>query len=366
MLLTAVISATIALLCLLGTLALCFSAASIGPGDALRAAAARPLAVLYLGLVPSCLCGYLQILGQRVIEPARAAVIFSMDPVYALGFACALLGETPGVRGLGGCALIVCGVLVSAGRTCSPRCSRRIVLSILFSTLLGTLLLASLRPSTAPCCDGAEASPTLHGAGAYHAMKPLLTADALAEGRVMRAFTARVLSRDLQLENIVVVTVGARAARTFGARAAAQGHAVHRVARDVDAGWWGPLPRLARPSWVIAMVVDVDDANLGDGSEADALLGAASFLANTTVTYVVVHVGPGGRGPVGTAAGAVVRTLWAQHFNVQMLACTHALHGFAPNTLLRDDNLPRLVELRWARERNCGRTAETFSHDTNT
>lgn len=45
--------------------------------------AANPLPLLYLGLFTTALCNYLQTIGQKDIPAERAAVIYSMDPVYA-------------------------------------------------------------------------------------------------------------------------------------------------------------------------------------------------------------------------------------------------------------------------------------------
>jgi drug/metabolite transporter (DMT)-like permease len=42
----------------------------------------NPLPILYLGWVSSALCNYLQTLGQRTISAERAAIIYSLDPVY--------------------------------------------------------------------------------------------------------------------------------------------------------------------------------------------------------------------------------------------------------------------------------------------
>lgn len=70
--------------------------------------------VLYLGIISTALCNYLQTLGQRVIPASRAAVIYSMDPVYGAFFSWLLLGESIGVQGLIGAALILCGVVFSS------------------------------------------------------------------------------------------------------------------------------------------------------------------------------------------------------------------------------------------------------------
>jgi len=74
----------------------------------------NPLPVLYLGIISTALCNYLQTLGQRVISAPRAAVIYSLDPVYGAFFSWLLLGETIGSRGFAGGVLILLGVFFSS------------------------------------------------------------------------------------------------------------------------------------------------------------------------------------------------------------------------------------------------------------
>ena len=45
--------------------------------------ASNPLPLLYLGLFTTGVCNYLQTIGQKDIPAERAAIIYSMDPVYA-------------------------------------------------------------------------------------------------------------------------------------------------------------------------------------------------------------------------------------------------------------------------------------------
>ena len=63
-------------------------------------------AAVYLGLVPSALCGVLQTVAQRTVAPSQAAVIYATDPLWAAGFAFFGLGETLGPAGLAGAGLI--------------------------------------------------------------------------------------------------------------------------------------------------------------------------------------------------------------------------------------------------------------------
>uniref|UniRef100_A0A7S1U884 EamA domain-containing protein n=1 Tax=Phaeomonas parva TaxID=124430 RepID=A0A7S1U884_9STRA len=65
-----------------------------------------PAQILYLGLVTTAFTSVLQALGQSKVSPERAALIYAADPVWGAGFAYLLLGETLGVNGLIGAALI--------------------------------------------------------------------------------------------------------------------------------------------------------------------------------------------------------------------------------------------------------------------
>ncbi|WP_036270059.1 DMT family transporter [Meiothermus rufus] len=71
------------------------------------------LSLLYLGLVASALCVWLQALGQRLVSAPQAAVIFTLEPVYAAAFAFVLLGERLGGQGLVGAGLILLATLIS-------------------------------------------------------------------------------------------------------------------------------------------------------------------------------------------------------------------------------------------------------------
>ena len=64
------------------------------------------VAALYLGLVPSALCGYLQTVAQRTVPPSSAAVVYATDPLWAAFFAYFALHERLGPAGLSGAALI--------------------------------------------------------------------------------------------------------------------------------------------------------------------------------------------------------------------------------------------------------------------
>lgn len=71
------------------------------------------VSVLYLGLVASALCVWLQALGQKFVPAPEAAIIYALEPVYASILAYFFLGERLGLQGLVGAALIVIATLVS-------------------------------------------------------------------------------------------------------------------------------------------------------------------------------------------------------------------------------------------------------------
>jgi drug/metabolite transporter (DMT)-like permease len=76
--------------------------------QAIRAAA---VPILYGGLLSVGVGFTLQILGQRRAPPAHAALLLSMEAVFAALGGWWLLGERLGARGLAGCALMFAGML---------------------------------------------------------------------------------------------------------------------------------------------------------------------------------------------------------------------------------------------------------------
>jgi drug/metabolite transporter (DMT)-like permease len=70
-------------------------------------------ALLYLTIFATVVAITVQVRYQKDTTPTRSAVIFSIEPVLAAGFAYLLLGEVLGPLGLVGGGLIVAGVLVS-------------------------------------------------------------------------------------------------------------------------------------------------------------------------------------------------------------------------------------------------------------
>ncbi|MCX6143407.1 MAG: DMT family transporter [Ignavibacteriales bacterium] len=70
-------------------------------------------ALLYLTIFATVIALFIQTRFQKDTTPTRSAVIFSIEPVLAAGFAYVVLGEVLGVPGMVGGGLILGGVLVS-------------------------------------------------------------------------------------------------------------------------------------------------------------------------------------------------------------------------------------------------------------
>lgn len=68
--------------------------------------------LLYLAIFATVLCTYWQTRYQRDTAPTRAAVIYTMEAVFAAIIGTLVLGEQLGVIGLAGGALIVAGLLI--------------------------------------------------------------------------------------------------------------------------------------------------------------------------------------------------------------------------------------------------------------
>jgi drug/metabolite transporter (DMT)-like permease len=71
------------------------------------------LGALYTGLIGTAAVLGVQTSIQRFTTPSHAALIFSLEPVFAALFAWALVGETLGATGLLGGALILGGMIVA-------------------------------------------------------------------------------------------------------------------------------------------------------------------------------------------------------------------------------------------------------------
>ena len=69
--------------------------------------------ILYAGILSGGLAFVLQIYAQRNITPAPAAIIFSLEGVFATIAAWFILNQILGINNLLGCFFILCGVLLS-------------------------------------------------------------------------------------------------------------------------------------------------------------------------------------------------------------------------------------------------------------
>ncbi len=69
--------------------------------------------ILYAGILSGGLAFVLQIYAQKNITPAPAAIIFSLEGVFATIAAWFLLNQILGINNLLGCFFILCGVLLS-------------------------------------------------------------------------------------------------------------------------------------------------------------------------------------------------------------------------------------------------------------
>jgi drug/metabolite transporter (DMT)-like permease len=81
------------------------------PTMAAIADAAGPL--LYAGLASTGIAYTLQVVAQRHAPPAHAAIILSLEAVFAVVGGMLLLGEILPTRGLVGCALMLAGMILS-------------------------------------------------------------------------------------------------------------------------------------------------------------------------------------------------------------------------------------------------------------
>ena len=75
--------------------------------------AGAALPVLYAGLLSTAIAFTLQVVAQRQAPPAHAALLLSLEAVFAALGGWWLLGETLSRRGLAGCALMLAGMLAS-------------------------------------------------------------------------------------------------------------------------------------------------------------------------------------------------------------------------------------------------------------
>ncbi|GLV48059.1 transporter [Thermus sp. LT1-2-5] len=74
-------------------------------------------AVLYLGVVATALTTWLQTWGQRRVPAPQAAILYTLEPVWATLFAFLLLGERLGLAGLLGAFLVVLATSLAIRRS---------------------------------------------------------------------------------------------------------------------------------------------------------------------------------------------------------------------------------------------------------
>ncbi len=97
------------LICGIINLALAFTFEEVS----LSGIAAGCMPIIYGGLLSVGIAYTLQIMAQRHVPPAQAAIIFSLESLFAALGAAVILGERMDTRGYIGCLLIFAGILVS-------------------------------------------------------------------------------------------------------------------------------------------------------------------------------------------------------------------------------------------------------------
>ncbi len=101
--------------------ALSFVVAVMAEGIEIEGLLAAALPILYAGLLSSGVAYTLQVVSQKEAPPAHAAVILSLEAVFAVLGGSLLLGESLSSRALLGCGLMLAGALVSKlGRKGTP------------------------------------------------------------------------------------------------------------------------------------------------------------------------------------------------------------------------------------------------------
>ncbi len=86
--------------------------------------------ILYGGLLSVGIAYTLQIIAQKHAHPAHAAILLSLEAVFAAIGGWMLLGETLSVRGMTGCALMLSGMLLSQLQPYLFHPSRKLTASI--------------------------------------------------------------------------------------------------------------------------------------------------------------------------------------------------------------------------------------------
>jgi drug/metabolite transporter (DMT)-like permease len=100
---------------------LSFAAAAILETVTIRGIHAAAIPILYAGLVSSGVAYTIQVIAQRQVRPAHAAIILSLEAVFAVMGGWLLLSEILTLRELFGCALMLGGMLLSQAEIYRPR-----------------------------------------------------------------------------------------------------------------------------------------------------------------------------------------------------------------------------------------------------
>jgi drug/metabolite transporter (DMT)-like permease len=69
--------------------------------------------ILYAGFVSTGIAFTLQVIAQRYAHPTHAAIMLSLEAVFAVIGGYLILGETMSLRNLAGCALMLAGMIIS-------------------------------------------------------------------------------------------------------------------------------------------------------------------------------------------------------------------------------------------------------------
>ena len=93
--------------------ALSMACAFIFEGVSAGAVISGYVPILYSALLSVGIAYTLQIVGQRHVAPAKAAIIFSLETIFSVLGGAVLLGETMDPRGYAGCGLIFAGIMAS-------------------------------------------------------------------------------------------------------------------------------------------------------------------------------------------------------------------------------------------------------------
>ncbi len=93
--------------------ALSFAAALIFEEISISDILSAIIPILYTGLLSVGIAYTLQVFAQRKAHPAHAAIILSLESVFAVIGGMIVLGERLSARGIGGCALMLAGMLLS-------------------------------------------------------------------------------------------------------------------------------------------------------------------------------------------------------------------------------------------------------------